>query len=78
LDGESSLEEAVAQGVAASRQLAKRQLTWLRKWPGLYWMLTDATGNVCAAGQSEHGEAIASEIPLRVALNYVRHPPYRE
>ena len=75
LDGESSLEEAVAQGIAASRQLAKRQLTWLRKWPGLYWLLTDATGNVCATGQSEHGEAIATEIPLRVALNYVRHPP---
>ncbi|MDH3690170.1 MAG: tRNA (adenosine(37)-N6)-dimethylallyltransferase MiaA [Gammaproteobacteria bacterium] len=27
----------VAQGVAATRQLAKRQLTWLRQWPGLTW-----------------------------------------
>jgi tRNA dimethylallyltransferase len=24
------------QGVAATRQLAKRQLTWLRKWPHLH------------------------------------------
>jgi tRNA dimethylallyltransferase len=30
LDGELSLAEAMAQGIAATRQLAKRQLTWLR------------------------------------------------
>ena len=29
-DGHSSLSEAVERGVAATRQLAKRQLTWLR------------------------------------------------
>lgn len=78
LDGECSLEDAVQQGIAASRQLAKRQLTWLRKWPGLYWLLTDATGNVCAAGESEHGGQLAAEKPLHAALNYVRCPPYRE
>ena len=30
LDGEYDLDEAVRRGVAATRQLAKRQLTWLR------------------------------------------------
>ena len=30
LDGECGYEEAVERGVAATRQLAKRQLTWLR------------------------------------------------
>ena len=30
LEGACTLDEAVAQGVAATRQLAKRQLTWLR------------------------------------------------
>src|SRR5205807_2196095 len=30
LDGQYPLEEAVRRGVAATRQLAKRQLTWLR------------------------------------------------
>jgi tRNA dimethylallyltransferase len=30
LDGDLTREELVAQGVAATRQLAKRQLTWLR------------------------------------------------
>jgi tRNA dimethylallyltransferase len=33
LDGEISLEEAREQGIAATRQLAKRQITWLRAQP---------------------------------------------
>lgn len=33
LDGETSLDEAREQGIAATRQLAKRQLTWLRAQP---------------------------------------------
>ncbi|MED5467144.1 MAG: tRNA (adenosine(37)-N6)-dimethylallyltransferase MiaA, partial [Pseudomonadota bacterium] len=28
----------VAKGVAATRQLAKRQLTWLRKWRDVHWL----------------------------------------
>lgn len=35
LEGDFDYEEMVRRGVAATRQLAKRQLTWLRKWPGL-------------------------------------------
>ncbi|MEP5567187.1 MAG: tRNA (adenosine(37)-N6)-dimethylallyltransferase MiaA [Halioglobus sp.] len=46
LDGECSLEQAVEKGVAATRQLAKRQLTWLRKWRDLGWIYTDQEGNV--------------------------------
>ena len=33
LAGECRLETAVAAGIAATRQLAKRQLTWLRREP---------------------------------------------
>ncbi|MYN13224.1 tRNA (adenosine(37)-N6)-dimethylallyltransferase MiaA [Pusillimonas sp. TS35] len=33
LDGETSLEAAVERAIAATRQLAKRQLTWLRSQP---------------------------------------------
>ena len=33
LDGEISQTELRDQGIAATRQLAKRQLTWLRSWP---------------------------------------------
>ncbi|WP_406829159.1 tRNA (adenosine(37)-N6)-dimethylallyltransferase MiaA [Microbulbifer sp. ARAS458-1] len=35
LDGDTDYDEMVAAGVAATRQLAKRQLTWLRRWPDL-------------------------------------------
>lgn len=33
LDGECDYADLLAKGVAATRQLAKRQLTWLRHWP---------------------------------------------
>lgn len=38
LEGELSLEEAIERGIIATRQLAKRQFTWLRSWQDLYWM----------------------------------------
>jgi tRNA dimethylallyltransferase len=33
LDGGITLNELRETGIAATRQLAKRQLTWLRSWP---------------------------------------------
>lgn len=45
LDGRCSLEEAVASATAATRQLAKRQLTWLRKWPDLLHIPVESGGN---------------------------------
>lgn len=41
LDGLVSYDEMVYRGIAATRQLAKRQLTWLRGWPELTWLSTD-------------------------------------
>ena len=38
LHGECSHDEMVFRGVCATRQLAKRQLTWLRSWPNLKWL----------------------------------------
>lgn len=38
LDGGLRREEMVERGVAATRQLAKRQFTWLRSWSGLHWL----------------------------------------
>lgn len=35
LDGDYDHEEMVARSLAATRQLAKRQFTWLRAWPDL-------------------------------------------
>lgn len=37
LEGESTLQEASSKAVAATRQLAKRQLTWLRAMPEAQW-----------------------------------------
>ena len=41
LDGDYGLDEAMQRGMAATRQLAKRQLTWLRSWKDVTWL--DAT-----------------------------------
>ncbi|WP_312282647.1 MULTISPECIES: tRNA (adenosine(37)-N6)-dimethylallyltransferase MiaA [Pseudescherichia] len=38
LEGEISYEEMVYRGVCATRQLAKRQITWLRGWEGVHWL----------------------------------------
>ena len=35
LEGEIDLTQLRDQGIAATRQLAKRQLTWMRSWPGV-------------------------------------------
>lgn len=42
LQGHYSLDEAVQKGIAATRQFAKRQITWLRSEPGLQWLNPDA------------------------------------
>lgn len=41
LAGSCSLEDAVYRGVCATRQLAKRQITWLRSWDNLTWLDSD-------------------------------------
>jgi len=41
LDGDYNLTELKARGIAATRQLAKRQLTWMRSWKNLYWLQSD-------------------------------------
>jgi len=38
LAGECDYDEMVFKGIAATRQLAKRQLTWLRGWQNITWL----------------------------------------
>ena len=38
LEGEIPLDEAIERGIIATRQLAKRQFTWLRSWSDLHWV----------------------------------------
>lgn len=46
LDGAYSRDEMVQRGVIATRQLAKRQLTWLRGWEGVHWLESSACDNL--------------------------------
>ena len=51
LDGEYDYNEMSEKVVAATRQLAKRQLTWLRGWENLNWLESGAEGNVVKVTQ---------------------------
>ena len=42
LDGAYDYDTMVHKGIVATRQLAKRQITWLRSWPDLHWLLTES------------------------------------
>ncbi len=61
LAGQLSREEMIEKGIAATRQLAKRQYTWLRGWPDLHWIYT----------QSETGQTLEKDEILAQALNFL-------
>lgn len=46
LENGSTYEQMIERGIIATRQLAKRQCTWLRSWDGLHWLDSQAEGNV--------------------------------
>lgn len=46
LDGKCDYNEMAFRGVVATRQLAKRQLTWLRSWNELNWLDTESNNNL--------------------------------
>ncbi|MEP4486946.1 MAG: tRNA (adenosine(37)-N6)-dimethylallyltransferase MiaA [Halioglobus sp.] len=69
LEDEAGLEAAVERGIAATRQLAKRQLTWLRKWPDLVWISTDREGNVVDSGLSDATGMSFVQNPCDLVLN---------
>lgn len=43
LAGEIAYDEMIFKGICATRQLAKRQITWLRGWQELNWLASDKT-----------------------------------
>lgn len=59
LDGVYDGEGLKHKGVVATRQLAKRQMTWLRSWPALHW--------IDSSGGTPSGSG-----PLEQALKIVR------
>jgi tRNA dimethylallyltransferase len=46
LDGALTAAQMQERGVIATRQLAKRQFTWLRSWPDLHWLDSLADDNL--------------------------------
>ena len=46
LNDEVDHDEMVFKGICATRQLAKRQLTWLRNWPNLQWLHMEDENNL--------------------------------
>lgn len=66
LDGRLGYSEMSERGIIATRQLAKRQLTWLRSWSTtpnseLHWVYTE----------TEHGISLTKEEIVRCALNFI-------
>jgi tRNA dimethylallyltransferase len=46
LDGDFNFSEMIEKSVASTRQLAKRQLTWLRSWENIHSLDTFSTNNL--------------------------------
>jgi tRNA dimethylallyltransferase len=66
LNGELDYDAMVERGIIATRQLAKRQLTWLRGWSTssnseLHWLYTE----------NEQGISLTKEEIVHCALNFI-------
>ena len=66
LDGRLDYPEMIERGIIATRQLAKRQFTWLRGWnttsnSELHWIYTE----------TEQGKSLTKEEIVRCALNFI-------
>ena len=66
IEGRLSQDQTIERGIIATRQLAKRQLTWLRGWQNypnttLNWLYTDG----------EAGVLLSNEEIVRCALNFI-------
>jgi len=51
LADEMDYQMMTEKAITATRQLAKRQMTWLRKWPDLHWLETGDVNNYSKAKQ---------------------------
>jgi len=70
LAGQCELDEAIEKAIAATRQLAKRQLTWLRRRERAQWFdsLHPEVARMMIAALSKGGFAAASDVTPRGAL----------
>lgn len=66
--GETNLETAREAGIAATRQLAKRQLTGLRRWPDALWLLTGPDLQLSEVKTASEGRLLALARPIDTTL----------
>ena len=58
LGGQLTREDMTERGIIATRQLAKRQFTWLRGWENLHWLDSLANDNLARALKYLHSVTI--------------------
>ena len=63
LSGAIPYDDMIGRALAATRQLAKRQLTWLRRWPGAHWLDSQGTDLLTDALKIINGGATVSGNP---------------
>jgi tRNA dimethylallyltransferase len=63
LSGSHNYETMVHKVLVATRQLAKRQLTWLRSWPDVAWLCSDDKEALLAESLLRMG-AVLQEMPV--------------
>lgn len=74
LAGTAPAEDLKARGTAATRQLAKRQLTWLRRWPELERMPADELLRAGSrSAQARVLERLAERLADRLELRLAKH-----
>ena len=57
--------------MAATRQLAKRQLTWLRKWGDIAWICVDNVGKIAESDEGFENIPGLSDEPFERVGNFL-------
>ena len=68
LSGSLTREEMSARAMIASRQLAKRQFTWLRRWSDLHWVTFDVEPDADEVVRAHSLDSTVAEVEQRVLL----------
>lgn len=72
LDGLFDYEQMVDKGIIATRQLAKRQFTWLRAWANLHCLFTDDQGMLVAGIDDQISSGMVGKPPVDLARKYLQ------
>ena len=72
LKGELTSQEMIERAVIATRQLAKRQFTWLKSWKRLQWIHTDEQGLLLESPTIHSAnDDLVGRHPVELALKYL-------